>query len=54
MRQAQALLDTAVTEMQTYYEQRTETWQEGERGERFLERLEALQELHGAIDELDL
>lgn len=53
VQQAQALLDTAVTEMQEYYDGRSATWQEGERGERFLERLEALQEACRAVEELD-
>jgi hypothetical protein len=46
------LLGTAQEEMQAYYAQRSERWQESERGEAFLERLQALQETHSAVEEL--
>lgn len=51
-RQAALLLQTALEEMQDYYEQRSDTWQESERGEAFRERLEALQETQALVDEL--
>jgi hypothetical protein len=51
-RGAHLLLATIEAEMQQYYTERAETWQESERGETFLERLEALQEVQHAIDEL--
>lgn len=51
-RQAALLLERAEEEMQAYYDQRSERWQESERGEAFLERLEALQELHEAAEQL--
>ena len=51
-RQAAVLLQTMQEEMQDYYAQRSETWRESERGEAFLERLEALQEVQAAVEEL--
>ena len=47
---AATALNTLHTEMQDYYEARSEAWQESQRGEAFLERLEALESL---LDELD-
>lgn len=49
---AECMLETAATEMQGYYEDRTEAWQESERGTAFLERLEALQEAASAVVDL--
>lgn len=53
IQQAHGLLVMAETEMSAYYEGRTPTWQESERGEVFLERLEALQEAQSTVAELD-
>lgn len=50
--QAVLLLQTVQEEMQEYYEQRSEPWQESERGERMAERLQALQEATAAVEEL--
>jgi len=50
--QAQTLLSTAAREMEAYYEARSATWRDGERGEALLEQLEALQEALQAVDEL--
>jgi hypothetical protein len=50
--QASLLLQTAHEEMQDYYDQRSEPWQTSERGEALLERLQALEELQSAVDEL--
>ena len=52
LRQAGLLLQTVQAEMQEYYDQRSESWQESERGETFLERLQAVQEVHGAAEDL--
>lgn len=49
---AHQLLGIAQAEMQVYYDQRSTAWQEGERGESFLERLEALGEAYDAVAEL--
>ncbi len=50
--QAQLLLQTVEEEMEEYYDQRSESWQGSERGEAFLERLQALQEAHRALEEI--
>ena len=49
---AHQLLGTVQNEMQAYYDARSLAWQDGERGESFLERLEALGEVHDAVAEL--
>ncbi len=38
---ASALLEGATTEMQDYFDQRTDTWQESQVGESLLEMLES-------------
>lgn len=40
-----ALLESMRSEMETYYEERSERWQSGEPGERFIERMEAVEEI---------
>jgi hypothetical protein len=50
--QALLLLQTVQAEMQDYYEQRSECWQGSERGEGLAERLQALQEVVAAVEEL--
>jgi hypothetical protein len=52
IRQAAQLLQTAEEEMYAYHTQRSDSWRESERGETFLERLEALQEARTGIEEL--
>jgi len=52
IRQATQLVETAQAEMQTYYDERSESWRESERGEEFDERLEAVQEAQHALEEL--
>ena len=42
--QARTLLETITVEMDSYYEQRTEGWQDSERGESFTQRLESIEE----------
>ena len=51
-RHAALLLHAVEEEMEAYYEQRSEEWQESERGEAFRERLEAVQEIQAAAEEL--
>lgn len=51
--QASQLLHTAQQEMQEYYDQRSAAWQETERAEEFQERLQALQEAHSVVAELE-
>lgn len=43
--QAACLLTTVVVEMQDYFDERSEEWQEGERAEIHQQRLEAIQEI---------
>lgn len=52
IRQSNLQLQTVLEEMQDYYDQRSETWQETERGEAFLDRLQSLQEAHSAVEDL--
>lgn len=44
IRQAEAWLAVVSQEMEQYYEERSEAWQESERGAAHLEQLEAVQE----------
>ena len=37
-------------EMQDYYEDRSETWQESEKGEDFTEKMEEIQELRDQLE----
>jgi hypothetical protein len=50
--QAEWLVETTVNEMQEYYEERSEAWQESERGGTFEDRLHAVQELLSSLGEL--
>lgn len=52
LRQADLLLRTVQEEMQDYFHERSETWQQGERGEAFLESLQAVQEAQDTAEEL--
>ena len=54
VRQAQAILGNVCAEMEAYYDQRSETWRDGERGEAFLSKLEALREAEEGLAELEL
>lgn len=53
IRQARQCVETAQQEMEDYYEERSERWQESERGEALLARLQSVQEVKAALDELD-
>ena len=48
--QAQAALACVQTEMQDYYDARSEAWQDSERAETFTQRLEALETLITDLD----
>ncbi len=52
--QARAALDTMQSEMQGYFDERSETWQEGEKGEAFQEILDRVEEARTAVDDLSL
>jgi hypothetical protein len=49
---AQALLEQVSQEMQSYFDDRSETWQESERGEQFTEHLEAVTNLAEELQSL--
>lgn len=46
-------LETARDEMQAYYDERSEAWQEGERGEAMQARIDALEEALSALAEVE-
>jgi hypothetical protein len=48
--QAGCLLTMVVAEMQDYFDERTEDWQESDRGEDHQQRIEAVQEIVDALD----
>jgi hypothetical protein len=50
--QAHGLLETVEQEMEDYFGDRTQEWQEGERGERFQERMDALCEAKDMVEAL--
>lgn len=52
IRRASILLATVQEEMQDYYDQRSETWQESERGADFLERMQAIDDAQSAAADL--
>jgi hypothetical protein len=52
IRQASLLLRQVEGEMQQYYDQRSASWQESERGDTFLESLQALQEAQSAVEDV--
>ena len=52
IRQACAQLETITVEMDSYYEERSESWKESERGENFSERLESMEEILSLIQGL--
>ena len=51
--QAQLLLSAAAVEMQTYHDARSESWQEGDKAEALLSKLEHLQETVAELQDLD-
>lgn len=50
--QAQALLETMLDEMQRYYDDRSEQWQESDRGEEFQERIDQVDIARAAVEEI--
>ena len=50
--EAGVLLYMVVSERESYYDDRSEEWQESERGEEFIERTDALKEIEGSLGEL--
>jgi hypothetical protein len=52
IRHAERLLQGAADEMEDYYDARSVAWQESERGDTFLEQLQALREAHSTVADL--
>jgi len=52
LQSAHLLLEQVSTEMQLYYEARSESWQESERGEAFAERQETVETLASELEML--
>jgi hypothetical protein len=50
--QAQVLLELVQNEMQHYYDDRTEIWQESDKGNAFQERTDALTEIQDQVSNL--
>ena len=51
--QALVALETVRDEMLEYYEERSEEWQESERGEEFTARLDAVEEVVSSVENLE-
>jgi hypothetical protein len=49
---AQALLESVRAEMEQYHGDRSDAWQESERGEAFTERLEAIEAVCNELEQL--
>lgn len=49
---ARLLLETTQAEMQAYFDERTEVWQEGERGQLFLDRVQALETALSSLEDM--
>jgi hypothetical protein len=49
--EAAGIMDDAANEAKSYYEEKSETWQEGERGGRYAEWKDRLREIADAINE---
>jgi hypothetical protein len=49
---AQALLSETLSEMQDYYEERSESWQESERGEEHQEKTASVEAVQDALGDL--
>jgi len=48
------LLSTILDEMAVYQAERSEAWQDSERGELFTEQVAALEEIHGLLHDLPM
>lgn len=51
---AQATLEAMQSEMQAYYDERSEQWQEGDKGQHFQDLLDQLDQAKTAVDEITL
>jgi hypothetical protein len=53
LEEAGALLAMVLDERETYHDERSEAWQESDKGEAFVETTEAIRAIVDAIDNLD-
>jgi hypothetical protein len=51
---AQAALEAMQSEMQAYYDERSEQWQESDKGQHFQDLLDQTEQARAGVDELDL
>ena len=54
IREATALLNTVLQERETYFDDRSETWRDSEKGDDFQERTDAIQEVLDALEAIDI
>lgn len=54
IQEATALLSTIVAEREDYYDDRTETWQESDKGDSFQEHNDHIQEALDALEAIDV
>lgn len=52
-KQAEDLLQQMKQQMETYFDQRSEAWQEAEKGEEFQKKIDRVQEAIQAIEDID-
>lgn len=50
--QAHSLFESITQEMDTYYEERSDEWQTSDRGERFAERKDSVEQMAAQIEDL--
>jgi hypothetical protein len=53
LNQARVNLHGVTTEMQNYYDERSQSWQESERGDGFVEHMEAIRDVLDSLDDLN-
>jgi len=51
--QCVSILDAAVGEMEIYHNQRSDAWQDSERGEEFTDMMESMAEIAAALRDID-
>jgi len=49
-----SILETMHDEMQDYFDERTEVWQEADRGQAMTQRIEAISDLNAAAEALEM
>ena len=52
-KQCLRILETAITEMDVYLDQRSDVWRDSERGEAFAEVMESITEIAAALRDID-